>query len=213
MTHRTTVLSLAPFLALGLAGLIGCAGVPPTEAGRLVTTRIDEASKPGMVFMSIEEAAIAAVARARANATPVEREALLIGSIIRVEGGYSWLQPQHSGSYFRATRRPRARLAPSQDHVATYLVHPRTGEPRLDRINERFSQSERDIVDRADPFHRPIFLLTPSGRILAYGHEEPAVQIADLRRRRMPTPSATEIRRAAKGSDEEVIVMVREGVR
>jgi hypothetical protein len=106
----------------------------------------------------------------------------MMGSVIRVEGGYTWLEPLRSESYSRAMRSPVVRLVPSERHVATYVVHPRTGQARLDRLNEQFQPSEKEAVDHKDPLHRPMFLLTPRDRIVAYAHGGSTVELADLRR-------------------------------
>jgi hypothetical protein len=58
----------------------------------------------------------------------------------------------------------RHRLSPGD--VATYVVHPSTGVRLIDRLNESPSRSERRLVERADPQHRPLYVLTPSLRIL-----------------------------------------------
>jgi hypothetical protein len=182
MTHQTTAFSIVPILALALASLAGCAGIQPGERQLVVSGMPYELPEPGTVLGSVEEAAVAALVHARTNAKFGERKTLMMGSVIQVEGGYTWLEPLHSESYARATRSPVVRLVPSDRHVATYVVHPRTGQARLDRLNEEFQPSEKEAVDHKDPLHRPMFLLTPRDRIIAYAHGESTVELADLRR-------------------------------
>jgi hypothetical protein len=140
-----------------------------------------EIAQPGTRFDSVEEAAVAALVHVRSTATRSESGRLHVGSIVRSEGGYTWLKAVRSGGLRNATWRPKARLSISQDHVATYVVHPRTGDSRTDRANERITPSERRLVDDVDPLHRPIFLLTPAGRIVTYSQGVPVVEIAVFR--------------------------------
>jgi hypothetical protein len=161
------------------------------EYGLLVSGMPYEVAEPGATFGTIEEAAVAALVHARETANPIEREALSVGSIVRTEGGYTWQEPQRSASYFRK-QRPRARVTLTSADVATYVVHPRTGEPSIDRRNERVTRSEKRIVDEVDPLHRPMCVLTPRGRIVTYGHGTSGLEIADVRWGRVPKyPSTT----------------------
>ena len=180
MRHITKIL-ISSVVILSFVSLVGCAGMEPREHRLLRSDAAHETAQPGTQFDSVEEAAVAALAHVRWTATRSESERLHVGSIVRIEGGYTWLTAQHSGSHLRATWRPTARVAIGPDHVATYVVHPRTGDRRTDRANERITRGERRLVDDVDPLHRPIFLLTPAGRIMTYSHGAPVVEIAALR--------------------------------
>lgn len=57
----------------------------------------------------------------------------------------------------------RVRLALAAEDVAVYAVHPRSGRPEVDRANETPSRSERALVES---WERPLFVLTPSRRIV-----------------------------------------------
>jgi len=180
MRHITKIL-ICSVAILSFASLAGCAGMESGEHRLLRSDAPHEIAQPGTQFDSLEEAAVAALAHVRRTATRSQAERLHVGSIVRIEGGYTWQTAEHSGSHLRATWRPTARVAIGPDHVATYVVHPRTGDRRTDRANERITRSERRLVDDVDPMHRPIFLLTPAGRIMAYSHGAPVVEIAALR--------------------------------
>ena len=52
--------------------------------------------------------------------------------------------------------------------VATYIIHPRTDRREIDRRNERATERERRLVDERDPLHRPLYILTPSKKVLHY---------------------------------------------
>ena len=190
MTRTTTTFSILSILAS--TALAGCAGMGGQEYGLLVSGMPYQVAEPGTTFRTIDEAAVAALVHARETANPIERESLRVGTIVRTAEGYTWQEPQRSGSYFRK-QRPRVRLTLTRSHVATYVVHPRTGEPRLDRLNERVTRSEKRMVDEVDPIHRPLFVLTPRGRIVTYAHRASSLEIADVRWGRMPKYTATAV--------------------
>lgn len=177
MRHMTKL----SILILALAFSQGCAGIQSGERGHFVSNETNELLQPGTAFPSVEDAAIAALGYIRSTATRSESERLYVGPILRIEGGYTWAEAEHSGNHLRATWRPTARVALSPDHVATYVIHPRTGDSRVDRANENISQSERRLVDEVDPLHRPLFLLTPAGRIVEYSHGASVTEIVDRR--------------------------------
>lgn len=171
-------------LILALAFSQGCAGMQSDERGHFVSDGPSELLQPGTPFPSVEEAAVAALGYIRSTATRNEAERLYVGPIIRIDGGYTWTQAEHSGNHLRATWRPTARVSLSPDHVATYIIHPRTGDSRTDRANDGISQGERRLVDEVDPLHRPLFLLTPTGRIVEYSHGASVTEVVDRRGRR-----------------------------
>jgi hypothetical protein len=180
--------SITFLLTISLAA-VGCAGLQPSERTMLVSGAPYDAPAQGAVLATLDEAAIAALVHARSNLTPLERECMLVGSIVRVDGGYTWQEPQRSGSYFARTK-PVVRLRVSSQHVASFVIHPRTGENELDSANERITRREKRIVE-ADPQHRPIFVLTPSGRLLSHAHDRAPIEIANLRWGRRDVSTAT----------------------
>jgi len=210
--HATKIL-ISSVLILSFAPLLGCAGME-TRARRLHVSDVpNEIAQPGTQFDSVEEAAIAALVHVRLTATRSESERLHVGSIVRREGGYTWLRAERSGGHRNATWRPKARISISRDHVAVYVVHPRTGDRRTDRANERITPSERRLVDDVDPLHRPIFLLTPAGRIVTYSQGAPVVEIAALRGGRVVARDGLSSRRATASTPVDSPVEFLAGAR
>ena len=182
--HDQLICSLTMII---LAGSIGCLGSPQSQQ---IHTMPPVAAGPpialGFVFATMEAAAIDALANAHFDESFADRNRLRMATIHRVSGGFSWSEAQVSRSGFDSrTRNPKIRHRMSRNDVATWIVHPHTGDSRLDRINERLNKSERQIVDRLDPHHRPIFLLTPSLKIVKYEHEKAPDSIAELPRERL----------------------------
>ena len=184
MRHLSTI-SVRSIFLLMLASTLGCASLQSAENRSIGSDRaaVSPESAPEVArnFETVEEAALAALGHIRTNLTRSERTRLQVGAIVRTESGYAWAEAVVSGSLLDSTWQPKVRVAMSSEHVATYLVHPRTGNAPLDRANERFSMGERRIVDEFDPMHRPMFLLTPSGRIVSYEHGGEPTEIADLK--------------------------------
>jgi Domain of unknown function (DUF4329) len=122
-------------------------------------------SGPGTVFESVEAAAADALTFAAAHKGDSRRE--WGGAISRVDGGFSYEAPT-PGS------KAGVRLSLGSEHVAWYYTHgPRDAE--TDRLNEDVSRRDRQMVDRVDPQHRPLFVLTPSGRLIRYADRRLAV--------------------------------------
>jgi hypothetical protein len=198
-------ISISPILISILVSALGCAGVQSGERGLLVSGAPYELPEPGTRFERVEEAAVAALTHVRRTSSRSETEQLHVGSIVRIEGGYTWQEADQSGNHLNPTWRPTARVQLSSDHVATYVVHPRIGDRRTDRANEKITRGERELVDEVDPLHRPMFLLTPSGRIVSYNHGAPAVEIADLRRGRIErNTSASSSARASRAVESSI---------
>jgi hypothetical protein len=113
---------------------------------------------PGAVFASVEAAASDALHFAAVHKGDSHRE--WGGTISRVAGGFSYEAPTPGDA-------DGVRLALGGEHVAWYYTHgPRDAE--TDRLNENVSRRDRQMVDRVDPQHRPLFVLTPSGRLIRY---------------------------------------------
>jgi hypothetical protein len=122
-------------------------------------------SGPGTVFESVEAAAADALSFAAAHKGGSQRE--WGGAISRVAGGFSYEAPTPGDA-------DGVQLALGGEHVAWYYTHgPRDAES--DRLNENVSRRDRQMVDRVDPQHRPLFVLTPSGRLIRYADRRLAV--------------------------------------
>lgn len=127
-------------------------------------------TEPGALFESVEAAALDALAHAHHTARPGDRGRLLMGTIYRVGDAFSYSAPQRSEHTVWSARPPVLRFALRPVDVASYMLHPRSGESRVDRANETPNASERRIVDELDPRGRPLFVLTPSRRIVRYAN-------------------------------------------
>lgn len=149
------VSGLAPVTTLSA----GPAAVSPAE-GR------GESGQP--VFATIEDAVQAAFAAAEDRSGPADRDRLQIGTIRRTPGGFVWTEPVRSRGTVSGSTPMRARFRLGPEDVAVYSVHPRSGQADLDRLNESVGAGERRLVDEQDPLHRPLFVRTPSRRILRY---------------------------------------------
>jgi len=179
-TIRSSIPTLS-VLGLILVAGVGCATATPQQEGRALVDVPSTLSPPGTLYSTVDEAAIAALAHVSATTRRSDLGRLQVGSVVEVDGAFTWQAANRPARSRRDDWRPKARLSLAPDHVATFVIHPRTGDRSLDRANERLTQGERRIVDQLDPLHRPIYLLTPSGRIVAYSHGESASEIADLR--------------------------------
>ncbi len=163
-------------------GAVGCAARAPasspasaispvatSSAGQAAASPAEGQAGAGeRVFATIEDAVLDGFEAAEARSGPADRDRLQIGTIRRTAGGFVWTEPVRSQRSIRASAPPRARLRLGPDDVAVYSLHPRTGHADLDRLNESIGAGERRLVDEQDPLHRPLFVRTPSRRILRY---------------------------------------------
>jgi hypothetical protein len=163
---RIRLAALALVVGL-LASLAGAA----SAGDSLCPTAETPHSEPGALFETIEAAAVDALAHAHHTARPGDRGRLRMGTIYRVGDAFSYSAPQRSESTVWSTRPPVLRFALRPIDVASYMLHPRSGESRVDRANEAPNASERRIVDELDPRGRPLFVLTPSRRIVRYANQ------------------------------------------
>lgn len=172
-----------------LLALSACAGVersawaeaPPTQAP------FPEATNQ---HATLQGAALAALVEAWTGTVRRNHGQLRVGAILRTDGEFTWLEPQLP----KAGHVSVVRLGIHANHAATYIVHPRTGSATVDRANERITRHEKRLVDRVDPLHRPIFVLTPSGRLLSYSHGSPVVEVASMRDRNRSSKDSPEMR-------------------
>lgn len=144
LTPRTArTLLLASALGLGLAA----------------AAQAEEPAGPGAVFPSVEAAATDALDFAAERKGSSLNE--MGGAISRVAGGFSYAMPISGG-------RETVSVKLGEEHVAWYYTHGARDRGELDRLNERISARDRQMVDRVDPLHRPLFVSTPSGRVIRY---------------------------------------------
>ena len=216
--------STLPILALALVAMAGCASATPRLDGNGVAGVApalnapgSHYSAPGARYPTVDEAAIAAFSHVAAKIRRSDADRLHVGSIVGVAGSYRWTwqtDPRERKGR-RDDWRPKARLSLASDHVASFVIHPRTGERSIDRANEQVTRGERRIVDDLDPLHRPIYVLTPSGQIVSYRHRDSARTIADLRRGRPAASGCGERSREAQpardDSSESATVALMDG--
>lgn len=153
--------------ALLLAGLLLLAAGPATAFDPEAWPG-DATLGPGAVFDSIETAVVDALAHAHHRPGPKRHGRLRLGTIHRVEGGYSYTEPIESAQTIWSRSLPVIRFGLRDVDVATYVIHPKSGNNRVDRLGEQPNDSERRVVDELDPRGRPIYLLTPKRRIIRY---------------------------------------------
>jgi hypothetical protein len=179
-------------LGLTLATLAsGCAGsVAPREPalGKLASDHPTRG--PGAVFATIEEAALDALAWSRANGRLTDRRRLRIGTIQRRPGGYAYSAPLRSRTTVDSSAPLNVRFRLESEDVATFVLHPRSGRRSVDRRNESATPDERRLVDELDPRHRPIFVLTPSRKVIRYRNGELPILVVQRESHgtRLPSP-------------------------
>ena len=132
-------------------------GAPPTPAG------------PGASFATVEAAALDALAWVTREKGAADRGRVFVGAIhVRPDGRYAYQRPTRSEQTLFRRRPPVLRLSLQAEDVASYVVYPKTGATRVDRLNEQPSPGLRRVVDEVDPRRRPLYLLTPSLRVVRY---------------------------------------------
>ncbi len=165
--HFGRRLARAGLLCL-LAATTGCAVLASPEMPLAERDR-EPLTKPGQtIFPTLEQAALHALVHTYRNAGRSDRGRLRVGKVRRVAEGYIYTAPERSKATVWSVRRQLVRYRLGASDVATYVVHPRSGNWKLDRRNERPNASERRIVDQLDPEGRPLYLLTPTLRIVRY---------------------------------------------
>lgn len=167
---KNTSILFAGSVALLLA-TVGCSTIaPPANSAADPSGAV-----PDAIHASLEGAAIDALVEARRVTRAADVRRMRVGSIVAREGHFEWVEPTRAAS----TSHPVVRIEIDPAHAATYIVHPRTGDAEVDRYHEGVTDREKRLVDEVDPLHRPIFVLTPRGRILAYGLGKVAIEVAD----------------------------------
>ena len=157
-----------------LAASLGCAGSLRAHAA---VAAADPSVGSEQVFATVEAAVGDAFEAAQRDSGPANRDRLRIGTIRQVEGGFVWSAPARSGTTVGAMGPMKVRVRFGPDDVAFYSVHPRSGLSEVDRHNEAVSSDVQRIVDEKDPLHRPIYVLTPSRRIVHYQHDPAALEV------------------------------------
>lgn len=140
-----------------------------------------EARGPGMVFPSIEAAAVDALVYTYLRASD-ERDTkrMRAGTIYSVDTGYSYGEIHVASSLSLLEHQIDYPL--KQRDVARFHMYPLVTDHDVNHTNERASQADRRSVNVTDPQHRPLFILHPSLVIREYrGRNYETVEVADLR--------------------------------
>jgi hypothetical protein len=158
-SHRPrprTVLGLLPGLLLCAA----CATPTAEEGARSWTP-----SGPGVVYPSVQEASVDALAWSHLESTRVlNRGRTQGGAIHAVSGGFSYDAPEIASE----NQPDVVRYQLSSRDVAHFRLNSATGSPKTNRRREKFTRLDRSTVNELDPIHRPLYILTPNLVIRAY---------------------------------------------
>jgi hypothetical protein len=176
MMDHIRLMGLSLVVALATSG---CAPMTHFLAALDTKPRL-EAWGPGIVFPSIETAAVDALIYTYLQASSEQdTQRMRAGTIYSVDGGYSY------GEIHVAKNLLEYRIAyPLKQHdVARFHMYPIATDHDVNRENERASQADRRSVAVTDPQHRPLFILHPSLVVREYrGRNDEVVAVADLRR-------------------------------
>ena len=172
MTRRTTPrptilrtrVALRPLLLGGALAFLLLAGGAHADGGERTSEAPSET-----VFETIDGAALDALAALKSDRHPATRGRFRAGRILAVPGGYVWETARTAST----DSRPVVRLSSGPDHVATYLARDSQPSDTPVRLRREQERRERDLVEKRDPRHRPLFVLTGKGRILVYRGDSP----------------------------------------
>ena len=162
---------------------VGCAQLsqrPSDVVAALESSQLAfEPRGPGVVFNSVEAAAVDALAFCHLQARETgDVERMRAGTIERSGAGYTYREihvakplAQRSIEYVFAPR-----------DVARFHVYPPHTDRGVNRVSERLSNKDWRSVNVIDPLHRPLYVLHPSLEIRAYrGTDGAVVEVASLR--------------------------------
>jgi hypothetical protein len=169
------------FIGLGLIAALAASGCAPMSnllAAPDSKSQL-EAWGPGMVFPSIEAAAIDALVYTYLRASDErDTERMRGGTIYSVDTGYSYGEIHVAGNLLEH----RIAYPLKRQDVARFHMYPFATDHDVNRTNERPSRADRRSVAVTDPLHRPLFILHPSLVIREYrGRNYETVEVADLR--------------------------------
>ena len=133
------------------------------------------------VFASMDEAAVAGLIAARERTPRASLQAIQIGTIRRVSGGFVYRPPAVADESLLEARPSVLRLRLTSDDVATYILHPQTGATCMDDRNEALNASEMRLLGSSARRARPVYLLTPRLEIVRHTLDEPGIRLANLR--------------------------------
>jgi hypothetical protein len=166
---------IATLAASGCGSMSNLLAAAPDSESKL------EARGPGMVFPSIEAAAVDALVYTYLRASDErDTERMRAGTIYSVDTGYSY------GEIHVATGLLTDQIdyPLKRQDVARFHMYPFATDRDVNRTNERASQADRRSVTVTDPQHRSLFILHPSLVIREYrGRDHKTVEVADLRHR------------------------------
>jgi hypothetical protein len=174
-----TILILALTALLG-AGCAQLTPLPSDFVAGLKNPPLDlEARGPGVVFDSIEEAAVDALTFCYVEAREAgDLDRMRAGTIRRSGSGYTY------GEIHVANPRQQRRIEYvfSAQDVARFHVYPPHADRDVNRSSERLSAKDRRSLNVIDPLHRPLYVLHPSLAIRAYrGADGEILEVASLR--------------------------------
>ncbi len=176
MREKLRLIGLSLIAALATSG---CAQISHLLAAFDSESQL-EARGPGVVFPSIEAAAVDALIYTYLQArNEQDMERMRAGTIYSVDTGYSYGEIHVASSLleYRIAYPLKAR------DVARFHMYPFATNHNVNRTNERATQADRRSVAVTDPLHRPLFILHPSLVIREYrGRDDEVVAVADLRR-------------------------------
>jgi hypothetical protein len=171
------ILTLTALLGVGCSQL---PQLPPDFATGLKNPPLElEARGPGVVFESVEAAAVDALTFSYLQARESgEIERMRAGTIRRSGAGYTYGEI-HVASPLE--QRKIEYLFSGQD-VARFHLYPPHADRAVNRGSERLSAKDWRSVNVIDPLHRPLYVLHPSLAIRAYGvAESETIEVASLR--------------------------------
>jgi len=133
---------------------------------------------PGVVYDSIEAAAVDGLAYSHKVARENRHRGRMYGgTVYAVPGGFTYSEVAHASDDepFRLSHRLR------KIDVAQFHTYPRTADLEQNMLNEAHSSEDQQSVDRQDPLHRPLFILTPRLVVRTYrGEQLPVEDVAYL---------------------------------
>lgn len=159
---------------------IGCASDPAARTTGYAPTGAP-ADAPSPVFASIDEAAVAALSSAHSRVRAATRQSIQVGTIREVAGGYAWIEPAQADSCIHSNPPQVVRVRLAADDVATYVVHPASGDSNVDRANESLNGSEKKLLGRGGGRPRRVYLLTPRLEVVRHENGGTPYRLVKLR--------------------------------
>ena len=166
-------LPLVTILAAAMS-LVGCASL----GGRQIDPRV-HVRGPGTQFLTLEAAVIDALAYAHLEGQRLGTSDRIRGGVItETESGFTYDEI----SVAPIDRPNRIEYSIGRRDVARFHAYPIGQRPSDNARNDRPTTADRRSVDRGDPLHRPLYVLTPGMTVKSYtGPGDRIETLADLR--------------------------------